>query len=209
MTRLAAICSLIEKANVVADVGCDHGRVAEYVAANGLAKTTIASDISERCLDKARARLETFDNVKFYRCDGLDYECDEAIIAGMGGFTVIGILRRAKKLPDSLVICAHRDSDSVRRTLVELGYGIVADFMTEERGKFYTIMRAELGAKCAEPTELQYLFGVSYQTQSDVLRKYLIKLRNTYMRAADKNENKLAYVGAALKLQGVMPDTTK
>ena len=209
MTRLSAICSLIEKAEVVADVGCDHGRVAEYIVKNGLAKKTIASDISERCLDKARARLNGYDNVKFIRCDGLEYECDEAVIAGMGGFTVIGILSRAKKLPSSLVVCAHRNTYDVRKTLVFLGYGITSDFMTEERGKFYSVIRAERGKSVAALSESQYLYGVFYTKKSEVLTKYLLNLQNTYMRAPDRNAEKLDSVRDALKIQGVLPDTTK
>lgn len=209
MTRLSAICSQIEKADIIADVGCDHGRVAEFVAKNGLSKKTIASDISERCLDKARARLRSYANVEFICCDGLNYECDEAIIAGMGGFTVTGIVKNAKKLPSSLVICAHRDTCEVRNTLEKLGYGIVSDFMTEERGKFYSVIRAVLGEKTAKLSVMQKLFGINYTEKSGILTKYLLNLHNTYMHAADKNFQKLECVRNALKFQGVTPDTTK
>lgn len=207
--RLAAICALIKKADVIADVGCDHGIVAEYVVKNALAKKTIASDVSERCLDKARDRLSGYDGIEFICCDGLGYECDEAVIAGMGGHTVIGILGRAKKLPLSLVLCAHKNTDAMRRTLVSLGYEIVSDSMTEERGKFYSVIRAELGGNTKELSELQYLFGACYTVQSDVLRKYLLNLENTYMRAAEQNKEKLEFVRVALKSQGITPDETK
>ena len=207
MTRLAAICALIKKADVIADVGCDHGRVAEYIVKNGLADKTIASDISDKCLDKARARLSGYEGVEFICCDGLNYECDEAVIAGMGGFTVIGIIERAKKKPTSLIICAHRDTYEVRKSLVSLGYRIAYDSMIEERGRFYSIIRAELCEDKIELSELQYLFGVNWTEQSEALDKYLLGLHKTYMRAADRNAEKLHFVREALKIRG-LPEIT-
>ena len=65
MTRLAAVCSLIEPAGVIADVGCDHGIVAEYCADKCLADIVIASDVSDACLEKARKRLFGRTNVRF------------------------------------------------------------------------------------------------------------------------------------------------
>lgn len=203
MTRLAAICALIERADVIADVGCDHGRVAEYIVKHKLSKKTIASDISERCLLKAKTRLQDYDNVEFICCDGISYECDEAVIAGMGGQTVIGIILNALVKPSSLVICAHRNTYEVRGALLSLGYGITADVTVEEREKFYFVIRAEKGSGITELTELQRLFGVNYTEKSEPLKKYLLSLQSTYMRAADRNEDKLKSVRAALKFQGV------
>ncbi|MCH5351739.1 MAG: SAM-dependent methyltransferase [Clostridiales bacterium] len=208
MTRLSAICALIKKADVIADVGCDHGRVAEYIVKHKLSQKTIASDISESCLSKAKTRLNGYDGVEFICCDGIGYECDEAVIAGMGGHTVIGILNRAAVLPDSLIICAHRNTYEVRGALVTLGYGITADITVEERRKFYSVIRAEKGKGARELTELQRLFGVNYAEKSEPLEKYLLSLQSTYMRAADRNEEKLKLVRAALICQGVTPDTT-
>ena len=208
MTRLAAICALIEKADVIADVGCDHGRVAEYIAGHALSRKTIASDISETCLDKARARLCGYENVEFICCDGIDYECDEAVIAGMGGQTVIGIITRAKVKPHSLVICAHRNTYEVRGALISLGYGIKADVMVEERGKFYSVIRAEKKSGITKLTELQRLFGVNCTEKSEPLKNYLLSLQSTYMLAPDRNEHKLKYVREALVFQGVSPDIT-
>ena len=57
MTRLEAIKSLIEPADAIADVGCDHGLIAEYCAKSGMAKNVIASDISEIGRASCRERV--------------------------------------------------------------------------------------------------------------------------------------------------------
>lgn len=201
--RLNLIKSLIVPADTVADVGCDHGIVAEYCAKSGVAKQVIASDISEKSLLKAKQRLEGADNVRFVCCDGIDYECDEAIIAGMGGMLICDILRSAKRLPETVVVGAHTDSDKVRHCLTELGYGIDKDVALVDRNKFYFIIRAEKSGGQRELSELQYLFGVDCEKPSAPLKSRLIGLYSVYMRSPERNAQKISQIKAALTLQGV------
>ena len=205
MTRLDAVISLIVDADTIADVGCDHGLVARYCALSNRFKTVIASDISEKCLDKARHALNGIKCVSFAVCDGIGYDCDEAVIAGMGGLTVCGILDAAAesgRLPKTLVLLPHRDADAVRRKLTELGYAIQKDFIVKERGKFYSAMRAEVG-EVKQLSELQYLFGINVGDGNPVLTEYLIKLYNTYAVAPSHNAVKLDLIRQALNMQGV------
>lgn len=199
--RLGAVCSLIERADTVADVGCDHGLVAKYCIENGLCKRMIASDISELCLDKARAALGSFENVEYKCCDGIAFECDEAIIAGMGGLLMSEILTKASMLPKTLVLCPHRNPDSVRRTLTRLGYGIERDGICKERNKFYFVMRAKLGGNVQALDEEQYRFGVYYAEDCEALDEYLSNLYNTYMRAPTRNGEELDAVRTAVSVR--------
>ncbi len=201
--RLAAISSLIEPARVIADVGCDHGLIAEYCVKNGVCERVIASDISATCLNKAKSKLAAYKNVTFMVCDGIEYECDEAIIAGMGGLLISAILEKAAVLPQTLVLCPHRDADIVRRTLIRLRYSIDGDIIAEERGKIYFIIRARRDGGAQALDELQYLFGVNYRCENDLLKAYLQKLYDICMLAPDKNADRLASVLAAMTAQGM------
>ena len=201
--RLGAIAALIERADVIADVGCDHGLVARYCVESGLCDRVIASDISESCLEKARRALARYDNVEFALCDGIKYECDEAVIAGMGGLLISEILKSAIVLPKTLVICPHRNPEAVRRTLISLGYRIDRDGVCRERDKLYFVMRAKLDGETVELDELQYLFGVYYAEDCDALDEYLLKLYNTYMRAPERNAEILNAVRAAMSVRGM------
>ena len=51
--RIDTLCSLLEKTNVFADVGCDHGYCSEYMLKNELCNKAILSDISKGSLQKA------------------------------------------------------------------------------------------------------------------------------------------------------------
>lgn len=197
--RLAAIAAAIVPARVIADVGCDHGLIAKYCLDRSLCERVIASDVSEVCLDKARAALAHYDNVSFAVCDGIAYDCDEAVIAGMGGTLIRDIIVKAKRKPRVLVLCPHRNPELVRRALTEHGYSIKQDVLCKDRGKFYFVIRAETQIRAAtELSELQYLFGVYYYEKCELLEEYLRLQYNTYMRAPERNAEKLALVERAM-----------
>lgn len=204
MTRLSAVCSLIERADVIADVGCDHGKVAEYCAENELSRTVIASDISAKCLEKAKKRLSRFGKkAKCVECDGICYTCDEAVIAGMGGLLIADILKNAYALPKVLVLLPHRDADVVRNTVCALGYTIERDEIIKERGRFYMIIKARLTGNATELEPLQALFGINLDRPNAVLKEYLQKVYATYSVAPESNREKLDLIRSALTAQDV------
>lgn len=201
--RLDTIKSLIERASIIADVGCDHALIAKFCVERGLAEKVIASDISDKCLEKARKLLGGEKNVEFKLCDGIDYDCDEAVIAGMGGLLIQKILLNAKCLPKTLIVCPHRDCDAVRETLITLGYGITDDIDVAERNKFYSVIRAKQGEGARELDRLQLLFGVNVYTINPVLQAWLCKLYDTYSVAPQNNADKISCVQAAMIKQGM------
>lgn len=202
MRRIEAICSLIEPVAVIADVGCDHGKVAEYCLNNNLANTVIASDISAESLQKAKSLLGSRDNISFVVCDGIGFACDEAVIAGMGGYTIADIISAATVLPQTLVLCPHRDAYVVRKKLCDCGYSIDRDFICSERGKYYSVMRARRGG-AKELSELQLRFGAHYVTDSSMLDEQLRKLRVAYLRAPAHNQAEIQAIEAALDARRV------
>lgn len=203
--RLDLIKSLIVPAKIIADVGCDHGRIAEYCANSGMAELVIASDISDKCLQKARLLLGDKSNVKFVCCDGLGYECDEAVISGMGGILISRILRSARQLPKTLILSPHRDGALVRATLIELGYGIDRDIPIFDRSKFYSVIRADKDCKVNVLSDLQLKFGTDCEKPNAVLKTRLEQLYKIYSVAPDKNSKLLSDITAAMHIQGIEP----
>ena len=96
MSRLDILFDLIGEGKVFADVGCDHGYIAEMVIKSGKYEKVILSDVSAKSLQKAVDLLSSYqDKVTFIVSDGFlkyDQTPDEAIIAGMGGEEIIKIL---------------------------------------------------------------------------------------------------------------------
>lgn len=204
--RLDLIKSLIVPARIIADVGCDHGLIAEYCLRSGLAERIIASDISEKCLQKALDRLGGEKNVEFKCCDGLCYDCDEAIIAGMGGMLIAEIVRKAKAKPATLIVGPHTDHFALRTELLSLGYGIDSDIPIYDRGKFYAVIRATIGGGTTELSGLQLLFGKDCALPSAALTKRLKHLYAVYSVAPRQNADRLKNVIAAMRLQGIAPE---
>lgn len=188
--RLDVLLSLVKSCNVLADVGCDHGLLSKSALESGVCKRVIISDISSKSLDKAIELLKPFgDRVKSYVCDGFkgyEGEADSAVIAGMGGEEICQILKGARVLPNNLVLSPQKNSNKVRRLLIELGYKITKDF-TFKDGKFYDAIQAEKGIDSY--SEKEFIFGRDNLTIRPI--DFIEKLKNQELLMLDilKNPN--------------------
>ena len=167
--RIDTLCGLLEKAEVFADVGCDHGYCSEYMLKNGLCQHAILSDISQGSLQKAETLLEAY--VKDGRATsvlgdgffGVPNDVDEVLIAGMGGSEIVSILsdKTYGFIPKRFVFQPMLNADKVRRYIVENGGYIERDF-TFEDGKFYDVIvgRRRLdGEERQAYSDAEYEFG--------------------------------------------------
>src|SRR5690625_163677 len=96
--RLKEIANLIDYGKSVIDIGTDHGLVPLYLAKNKISDDILATDISEKSLQKLESRLDNKEIIKTKVCDGLDgisiKENQVAVIAGMGAVTIIDIIKK-------------------------------------------------------------------------------------------------------------------
>ena len=152
--RLLDIISLIDKNKKVIDIGTDHGLVPLYLAKNGISENILATDISEKSLDKLRMRLD--DNLRriittkvtdgFVGIEKQDKQVE--IIAGMGANTIIDIIEKsldfAKNL-DYLVLASNVNTEKLRTYLVDNNFEIIKDFLSYENNKYYDILKVRFG----------------------------------------------------------------
>ncbi|MBQ3235186.1 MAG: SAM-dependent methyltransferase [Clostridia bacterium] len=159
--RLDLLFGLVSRGETFADIGCDHGYIAERVLKENKFEKVIVSDISSKSLQKAVDLLKPYgDRVKAIVSDGFenfDILPDEVMIAGMGGEEIIKILSNAPCLPKRLVLAPQKNTDKLRRFLVSIGYKILKDFTFKDRCKFYDAIVAEEGVD--EYLETEYLYG--------------------------------------------------
>ncbi len=143
-----------------ADVGCDHGYVADVMLSSGKCDFAIVSDVSASCLSKAERLLEKKHSGRFSAIvsDGFDRlpPTDQALIAGMGGELIVSILEKAAILPEKLVLQPMKNAEKVRRFLVENGYSVKRDY-TFSDGKYYDIIKAEKGSD--RYSEKEFVYG--------------------------------------------------
>jgi tRNA A22 N-methylase len=188
--RIDTLCSLLEKTDVFADVGCDHGYCSEYMLKNGLCERAILSDISKGSLAKAEALLAPYirsgkaESVLGDGFLGVPNTVGEVLIAGMGGAEIISILSDKKHgfMPKRFVFQPMHDAEKLRRYILENGGYIARDF-TFEDGKFYEVICGgsieARGQVCGEQpyTEAEYEFGrENLQAYSEAFTKRLKKL---------------------------------
>ena len=172
--RINTLCSLLEKAESFADVGCDHGYCSEYVLKNGLCDKVIFSDVSRGSLAKAEKLLA--DYVAEGRAVGVlgdgffgvPKDTQEVLIAGMGGSEIISILSDKKHgfLPSRFVFQPMHDQEKLRRYILENGGYIERDF-TFEDVKYYDVI---VGGKRKEGVEKQAYTDAEYEFGKENLR---------------------------------------
>lgn len=152
--RLMEIVNIIDRGKNVIDVGTDHGLVPLYLAKNGISKDILATDISSPSLKKLEDKLDD-DLRKIIKTKvtdgfkGIDKKENQvAIIAGMGGNTIIDIIDDSLdfvKNLDYMVLASNIATEKLRSYLNKNNFKITRDFLTFEHGKYYDILKVSYG----------------------------------------------------------------
>lgn len=156
--RLTAIASMVNAdptagkgcAYCLCDVGTDHAHIPIRLLLDGRIDSSIAMDVIEGPLEKARQNIELYgmsDKICLRLSDGLDaYAPGEAtglVIAGMGGRIMSRILlREPEKTLDfeELILQPQADPEFVRKAIRELGLYPDKEKVVLEDGKYYPVM---------------------------------------------------------------------
>lgn len=179
-TRLEAVLSEIN-CSTLADVGCDHGKVAVGAVLSGRAARVIATDISSKSLLKTQAlaaKYKVSDKVECIAGDGLEPvggRADQTVIAGLGGISIVGILERSG-IPERAVLVPHTDSFALRAYLYQKGARVSKDYYVACGKKFYPIIVVDnAGEKYSEG---EFFFGKNLP-RTEAFRQMLIARRIT------------------------------
>lgn len=201
--RLQAVAELAEDAEVVADVGTDHGYIPLFLIDCEKAGRAIAMDINEGPLLRAREHIRQYnqqERIETRLSDGLKELCpgeaQTIVIAGMGGALMKRILiegETAAHAANCLVLQPQSELPMFRRFLVEHGYRILREDMVYEDGKFYSMMAArwmkpddglqangvEADADLQVMTEADFRYGpLLLAGKHPILRKYLLRQKD-------------------------------
>lgn len=181
--RLKAIAGMVPVSQTVADIGCDHGKVAVWLLKNGRAKHVICGDLSGRSLDKAKklaASKGLLDAVSLREGSGFDVvdegEAQTAVVAGMGGELIASILQNGRgKLPGTLVLSCNKGAGVMRKWLGENGFCIEDEDLVLENRHYYPVIRAIHGP-CKPLNDMELEFGpVLLQKKPRLLKIYVCR----------------------------------
>jgi tRNA (adenine22-N1)-methyltransferase len=188
--RLRAAADWVEPCDVIADIGCDHGRLGAMLLLENRARHLLASDISEKSLEKARHFLQRHGltgRAEFIVADGLeaiDQNVDTVCILGMGGETLSGILLRGQSRLHGamLVLGAHTNLYIVRKTLQAVGYRLSGEQVVRSEGRMYVLLRAVPAAGDEEPyTRRELMLGPVFLRERPENWKPWLERRRHYL----------------------------
>lgn len=160
--RLAAIARMCGKCAMLADIGTDHGRLGAYMLQTEMCQRVQLTDISAPSLEKARmliGKLGLIERTYFCVGDGalaLRETPDTAVIAGMGGETIAGIVARGgEKLGRArLIMQPNVAAPFLRAELARLGYAIDDEEVVRDGRRLYVIISATPGEADYDDFEL-------------------------------------------------------
>jgi len=177
--RLRALSELCGECRVLADVGCDHGRLAAYMLQTGMCERALLTDISGASLEKARrlvSALGLLGRARFCVGDGADAlpeAPDVCVVAGMGGLAIAGIVARGLPLLKGarLVLQPNVAVRELRGALVRLGFRIADERLARDGRRLYPVIAAEAGEACYDETQLT-VGPVLLERRPEELRDY-------------------------------------
>ena len=128
---------------------------------------------------KATGKLYGTDNIEYRLCSGLSgirpTEADTIVIAGMGGETILSILKDAPWTADgqhTLLLQPQTHEELVRQYLAENGFAITREALVRDRGTLYTVMEARGGAM---ELSLSQIWGGAQLTHDPLAERYIVE----------------------------------
>ena len=198
--RLRLLAEMTPSCNTAADIGTDHGFLGCELLETGRCCEVWFTDRSSPSLDKARQLVQQkmlSNRSHFFVGDGalpLPGTPDAAIIAGMGGHTIVHILEQGTdKLRDAkLILGPNTALAELRKWLSQHEYNITDEAAVCEAEKFYVILCAEAGKM--ELCEDDIIVGpvLKEKTDRDTRAYFQYRLRGACLALARAGESKSA-----------------
>lgn len=204
-----------EYAPVIADVGCDHGKLTGYLAQSSAFVHAI--DISSSSLDKTKKlckKLGISKKVEYHCSDGLvdvrHTMFDGIILAGIGEINIMEIIESSLDCAKKCRILILLPMDGAYRTrkyLQKHSFEIIDEELVKEDNRIYTIIAARYG-KAQNLSEAQLLIGPKlienkHELLGDFLEKQLKKhttVLTGLMSATIKQEDRIDEVSKLLEI---------
>lgn len=132
------------------------------------------------------------DNIEYRLCNGLagirPSEVDTVTIAGMGGETILSILKDAPWTADgqhTLLLQPQSHEEMVRQYLAENGFAITREALVRDRGTLYTVMEAKAGKMELSLSQVWGGIGLAHDPLAD---RYIVeKIVRTQMHWRERS----------------------
>lgn len=152
-----SVYNILNKPIIVADIGTDHGYLAESLSKEKFVQKVLASDISKKSLSKLEEliRQRKLNNIETFVGDGLIPidRADVSVIAGIGGHEIIKILETQNiaesgvRKCDYFVLQPAQNVNELRIWLFENKFKILKDYIIFDSDRFYPIIIVNVSKK--------------------------------------------------------------
>lgn len=184
--RLKLVASFVDDNSRVIDVGCDHALLSIFLVKNKNNIKVIASDVNEGPLEGARKNIKLYDledRIEIKLGDGIktiNKDTDTIIISGLGGETIIDILKdditRLENIK-TIILSPHSAVYETRKEVTSLGYKIVDEIFIYDQNKPYNIIKFIKGKETYSDDEL-YFGPIILKNKNESFYKYYQDLNN-------------------------------
>ncbi len=153
--RLRAVADRVPRGARLADVGTDHAYLPVWLLLAGKIPSAVCTDLRPGPLERAGETVRTWgvaDKVSLRLCDGLKdvapEEVDCVAIAGMGGETILHILKEAPWAAEKPCVVQPMSSLSdLRSGLGALGLHVAGETIARDGETLYVVMDLAAGAE--------------------------------------------------------------
>ncbi len=209
--RIRKLASYVRPDSVLYDLCCDHGYIGLSAWDSRPLQGLIFVDQSANALRALHAELNsrklTNDpRIKVRVCSGesivLRQQPCDIIVAGVGNRTIVTILD--KLCPKGLgqhrwILCPEKNSRELRCYLQDKGYGLVAEDVVMDAGRFREILVVEArGAPI-------HMMGEGFEQRSEPIFQNFVASLRTWHAGIDKKREEALGPQRAVKLEATQP----
>ncbi len=183
--RLEEIVNLIDKNSKVADIGTDHGLVPNFLVENNISSYIVASDISEKSLEKTYELVDNkyIDSKIYLRVgNGLEVieknEVDTVILAGMGGILISKLIEKDFDKVENLkklILQPMQNQYELREYLYKKGFIFNDQRIVYEEKKYFEIMDVSYKGEISKVDPIFYELPYEcYKRKDETFAEYLL-----------------------------------
>jgi tRNA (adenine22-N1)-methyltransferase len=143
MNRLDALCSMVPKGAIVADIGTDHGYLPKRLVSENISPKVYAIDNKPGPLASAYENTKGIDGIVLSLANGIEKLSDDVtclVLAGLGGRTIVEILATIPDQVKTIITSPTVAVPLVRYHLVEQGFRIENEQVVFEAGVYYELL---------------------------------------------------------------------
>ncbi|PJI07067.1 MULTISPECIES: tRNA (adenine(22)-N(1))-methyltransferase [Clostridium] len=194
--RLKVISSLIDKCEVIGDIGTDHAYLPIYLLKNNICNRCIASDINRGPLKKAANNIRRYDLQDKIECrlgSGLNVlktgEVDSVVIAGMGGNLIRDLIEERLDIFKSLkyaVLQPVQNPEVLREYLYKRGFNILGEQLCIDESKYYEIIKVCYASNVKVKDDIYYEISEKLiEMKHPLLKEYIDYKIKKYNKICD------------------------